>query len=239
MSKRTVTTQTELDAAIAAKIDWIEVNSPAGVWLEVRKSGSSTVTAYGSSTVTACGSSTVTACGSSTVTAYGSSTVTACDSSTVTACDSSTVTATPYAAVHLHSVHVHLTGGTVIDHTKVQLTDAKTWCAYHGVTVVKGVATVYKAVDDKWTTSRGTDYTPGSSPTAPDFNREDACGGGLHFGPTPSHALRYNPHATKFLAAQVALKDLVPITGDSAKCKAPGVVAPLVACDIDGRVVTS
>lgn len=43
-----VTTQSELNKAVADKVDWIEIHSPAGVLIEV--------TAYGSSTVTACGS---------------------------------------------------------------------------------------------------------------------------------------------------------------------------------------
>src|ERR1041385_3060836 len=54
MSARKVTTQAELDAAPAdAAVDWIEIRSPRGVWLELGNSGSATVTAYGSATVTA------------------------------------------------------------------------------------------------------------------------------------------------------------------------------------------
>jgi len=97
----TCTSQAELDAAIAAGESDIVINSPAGVWLDLRAPkatrvtarGSSTVTAWGSSTVHARGSSTVTAWDSSTVTAWGSSTVHARGSSTVHAWDSSTVTA--------------------------------------------------------------------------------------------------------------------------------------------------
>jgi hypothetical protein len=98
----TVTTQSELDAALKKKgYAEIIINSPQGVWLDVtggedkgvRASGSSTVTAFDSSTVTAFDSSTVRASGSSTVTAYDSSTVRASGSSTVTAFGSSTVTA--------------------------------------------------------------------------------------------------------------------------------------------------
>jgi hypothetical protein len=106
------------------------------------------------------------------------------------------------------------------------------------VKVSKGVATVYKAVNDQWTTDRGTDYTPGQMPTAPDFKPTDACGNGLHFGPTPHHALAYHHEATRFLAAKVAIADLIPITGNStAKCKAPGVVKPLVEVTVDGKKV--
>jgi hypothetical protein len=225
----------------------------------VRAYGSSTVTAYDSSTVTACDSSTVTACdsstvraydsstvrayGSSTVTAYDSSTVTACDSSTVTACDSSTVTAYDsstvtagsHTAVHLHSGYARIEGGVIIDHTAVNELDAQTWCDYHGVTVVDGVATLYKAVNDQWTTSRGTDYSPDSTPSCDDFEATNSCGHGLHFSPTPGHALYYLDDATKFVSVGVRVDELQPVTGDTAKCKAPGVATPCVEVDVHGR----
>ncbi len=204
MTSRVVRTQEELDKAIAEKVDWIEIRSEKGVWLEVTAYDSSTVTAYGSSTVRA----------------YGSS----------------TVTATSYVAVHLHDVTVHLTGGVVIDHTKVELFDAEEWCAYHGVSVENGIATVYKAVNDQWTTSRGFDYSPGALPSCTDFRDDASCGGGLHFGPTPTHALAYFREATKFVAVGVEVSALRPIVdrGATAKCKAPKVVRACAEVTIDG-----
>ncbi len=258
---RVVKTQAQLDAALKAGDDWIEIRSEPGVWLEVRATGSSTVTATGSSTVRATGSSTVRATGSSTVTAYdsstvtaydsstvratgsstvratGSSTVTAYDSSTVTAYDSSTVTATPRVAVHLHRSTVHVSGGTVIDHTDLREMDAAAWCEYHGVDVQKGVATLYKAVNDAWTTSRGFDYSPGATPSAPDWLDNTECGGGLHFSPTPTQALAYFDGATRFVAVGVQVADLRQIPGGVAKAKAPRVVRACVAVDIDGNEV--
>jgi hypothetical protein len=242
---RTVATQAALDQAIKDKVRVIEVRSPAGVWLEIGSTNSSTVTACDSSTVRACDSSTVTAydsstvtaCDSSTVTACDSSTVRACDSSTVTACDSSTVRASSHVAIHLHSSTVIPEGGVVIDHTKVDLTDLKTWCEYQGIEVDGKTAYLYKAVDDNWTTEKGFDYSPGSTPVAPDFNRRNECGGGLHFGPTPAHALAYNPRATRFVRVGVALSDLVPITGSTAKAKAKKVTDPCVEVDIHMRPV--
>ncbi len=279
MSTRIVRTQAELDKAIADKVDWVEIRSEAGVWIEVtaydsstvtacgsstvraygsstvtaydsstvraydsstvRAYSSSTVTAYDSSTVRACGSSTVTACGSSTVRACGSSTVTAYDSSTVTAYDSSTVRAYGSVAVHLHSATVKLKGGVVLDHTKNDQFDAKQWCEYHGVTVKRGIATVYKAINDKWTTDQGFNYSPGSKPSCEDWVDRDSCGGGLHFGPTPVHAQFYFTEATKFVAVGVKLTELRPITGGTAKCKAPRVVRACVEVDIDGNEVKS
>ena len=253
MSARTVTSQAELDQAIKDKIEWIEIRSPAGVLIDVpacgsstvRACGSSTVRAYDSSTVRACGSSTVRAygsstvraCGSSTVTAYDSSTVRACGSSTVRAYDSSTVRATPLVAVHLRHSTARVTGGVILDHTHVDAMGAREWCKYYGVEVNRGIATLYKAVDDTWTTDRGTDYSPGSKPSCDDWNPEPICGGGLHFGPTPAHALAYHSEATKFVAVGVRVADLVPIPGNTAKAKALRVVRACVECDINGKPV--
>jgi hypothetical protein len=263
VSTRIVTTQAEFNAASADKgVDWIEIRSPRGVWIEVRAYGSATVTAYGSATVTAYGSATVTAydsatvraSGSATVTAYGSATVRASGSATVTAYDSATVraydsatvrasgsatvTASPKVAIHLHSGYAKVTGGVLIDHT-ADLSNAADWCEYHGVKVTKaGVATLYKAVDDKWTTPRGFDYSPGSKPKAPDWSADNSCGGGLHFSPSPTQALAYHETATRFVAVGVKVADLRPILdGGTAKAKAPRVVRACVEVDIDGREV--
>jgi len=55
----TVRTQAELDQALADRADIIYIESAAGVWLELRDSGSSRVEARGSSSVEAWGSSSV------------------------------------------------------------------------------------------------------------------------------------------------------------------------------------
>jgi hypothetical protein len=260
MSMVVVKTQKQFNKALADGAECIEIRSKSGVWIEVtacdsstvracdsstvrardsstvRACGSSTVTAYDSSTVTACGSSTVTACGSSTVTACGSSTVTAYDSSTVRAYGSSTVTATSRVAVHLQTGHARVAGGVLIDHTQ-EPTDPAAWCAWHDIDVTDGIATLYKAVNDKWTTDRGTDYQPGSLPSCDDWIDNNSCGGGLHFSPLPIQALSYHPTATRFLAVGVAVSDLRPILGGTAKCKAPRVVRACVEVDIDGNPV--
>ena len=61
MSIRTVTTQSEFDQAVKDSIDYIDIKSSDGVWIEVSACDSSTVRAYDSSTVIAHDSSTVTA----------------------------------------------------------------------------------------------------------------------------------------------------------------------------------
>jgi hypothetical protein len=100
---KTVTTQQELDAALASDADIIYINSPAGTWQSDRppsrrtarppSSGSATVEAYGSATVRAYGSATVRAYDSATVEAYDSATVQAYGSATVRAYGSATVRA--------------------------------------------------------------------------------------------------------------------------------------------------
>ena len=189
----TVTTQAEMDAALAAGAETIIIRSPRGVRLTISDSGSSTVEAYDSSTVRASGSSTVEAYGSSTVEASGSSTVEAYGSSTVRASDSSTVRAGRYVAVHLHSQRVTLSGGVVIDMTAIDRADAATWCDLHGVDVLgDGKAIVAKCVDEAFNAGHShtlTAYRPGTVVEASDWSPRPVCGGGLHFGPTPGAAM--------------------------------------------------
>jgi hypothetical protein len=140
-------------------------------------------------------------------------------------------------AVHLHSERVAIAGGVIIDHT-AEPYDPSAWCAWHDVTVTDGIATLYKAVDDQWTTKRGTDYTPGTLPTCDDWRDDHDCGGGLHFSPTPIEALSYHPDATRFVAVGVRVDELRPILGGTAKAKTPRVVVACREVDIDMQPVT-
>jgi hypothetical protein len=230
----TVTTQEELDAALAADEDTIYIQSSDGVWLTLTDTRSSHVEAWGSSHVEARGSSHVVARGSSHVVAWGSS--------HVVAWESSHVEASRHVAVHLHSQRVTLSGGVVIDLTALDLSDPQQWCDYHGVTVADGVATVYKATDDNYQTGhqfhdQPTSYAPGSTPAAADWQATPYCGNGLHFGPTPGHAQAYRRDATRYLQVGVRLEEMVPIvdSGSVAKCKAPRVVTPCVEVDRYGK----
>ena len=104
MTRITVTTQAELDAALTnPKITYAEheivIDTPAGVWIEVSDDHGQDVHACGSSSVRAFGSATVRAFGSATVRAYGSASVTAGGSSSVIAGGSSSVIAFGSASV--------------------------------------------------------------------------------------------------------------------------------------------
>jgi hypothetical protein len=128
------------------------------------------------------------------------------------------VEASKYVAIHLYSARATITGGVVIDITDPDLSDAETWCDYHGVVVAEGRALVYKAVDDELASGRGFTYPLGESVACDDWRNDDQCGRGLHFSPTPNLARSYFTAATRFLACWVALADLAPI--DGTKCKA-------------------
>jgi len=43
---------------------------------------------------------------------------------------------------------------------RLNINTQKAWLLYHGLTAIKGVVTLYKRVNDRWTTDRGTDYSP-------------------------------------------------------------------------------
>ena len=238
-----VTTQAELDQALADAAETIYIQSKSGVWLTITDSGSSRVVARGSSRVVASGSSSVEARGSSrvvardssSVVAWGSSRVVASGSSSVEARGSSRVEASKYAAVHLWSQRVTLTGsGHVIDMTAIDFTDPAQWCEYYGVEVAEGIAHLYKAVDDQWTTEYGTVYAPGTTPEAPDWNTAPQCGGGLHLCASPSGSRSFKPDAARFVRCGVRLDEMVCLDD---KVKVKRVVVPCVEVDIHGDLV--
>ena len=107
--------------------------------------------------------------------------------------------------------------------------------------MVDGIATVYKALKDHYGTDRlGWEgkYAPGETPEAPDWRDDAACGGGLHFSPTPRQSSEYLEDATRWVKVGVELATLRPIRGSgSPKCKAPKVVVPCVEVDINGEPV--
>ena len=251
-----VTTQAEYDAALAAlNGEWgiIEIRSPKGVWIHVRDTGSASVRASGSASVQASGSASVRAWGSASVRAWGSASVRAWGSASVQAWDSASVRAwgsasvrawgsasvqaTPHVAVHLHSAAAVVEGGVLIDVTDADKT-GPAWLEHHGIEVAdSGLAIVYKAVDARWTTRRGFDYSPGNVLVAPDWTDRPECGGGLHFGPTPWMAKLYQPEATRYVACEVLASELVPIPGSPAKAKARACTV-LYECDEDGNRIT-
>ena len=236
MTTRVVTTQAELDAALAdgtlTEDDEILIQSPSGVWLTIGGEASAAeVNVAGESTVSVCGSARVDrVCDSASV---GSAT----ETSTVHLYDTSTLTqATPHVAVFLHSARATFAGGHLIDLTSLDLTDPATWAAHVGGETSDGRVVLYKAVDDQWRSPHGAVYTPGSETTCDDWCDDAVCGGGLHFSPSPAQAMEYHGQATRFVAVEVDVATLRPIPGGTAKCKAPS-CRVLYEVDIHGRKV--
>ncbi len=245
MSTRTVTTQAELDAALAEHVDIITINSPRGVWLTISHTGSATVEALGSATVRAWDSATVEALGSATVEASGSATVRAWDSATVEASGSATVAASgsatvrasKWVAVHLFSARATVSGGVVIDVSALDLDDLATWTEYHGATVTDGTLTAYKAVGDDWQADRkGWVYAPGATVTAEDWDAKPECGGGLHLCLTPSKSRGYYSAATRYVECLIDVTEAVVVDRDKVKARSVRVVREVT---IDGEPVSS
>jgi len=229
MSTRTVTTQAELDAALAEHVDIITINSPRGVWLTISHTGSATVEASGSATVRAWDSATVEASGSATVEALGSA--------TVEAWDSATVRASKWVAVHLFSARATVSGGVVIDVSALDLDDLATWTEYHGATVTDGTLTAYKAVGDDWQADRnGWVYAPGATVVAEDWDGKPECGGGLHLCLTPRKSRGYYCMATRYVECLIDVTEAVVVDRDKVKARSVRVVREVT---IDGEPVTA
>lgn len=241
MSQITVTTQAELDAALAAAdadAEWtyIDIHSTAGVWLELSSSPrDGEVRAFGSASVRASDSASVRASGSASVYAFGSASVHASDAASVRAFDSASVKASPCVAVHLHSARATVDGGVLIDVTGIDQTDTQQWIDYTGAdTAGDDYVVLYKAVDSELKSARGFAYPLGETVQDDAWTDDHGCGGGLHLSPTPVQASYYYEDATRFLRCRVHRVDLRPIPGDVAKAKARRVEV-LAEVDIHGR----
>ena len=255
MSAIEVTTQAQLDKALAKLKDGDWIVCLGGIWnnplvvygsapveasgsATVEASGSATVRAYGSATVRASGSATVWASGSATVRASGSATVRASGSATVRAYGSATVRASQCVAVHRMPCGApKITGGVILDVPDPATLDARDWCDYYGVEVSRGYASLFKAVDDDWSTPRaraaGIFYTVGAKIVAPDWKPTAACGNGLHASPRPMLARGYNDAATRYVQVKAKVADIVVIDN---KVKVPALTV-VCECDLNGDPV--
>jgi hypothetical protein len=135
---------------------------------------------------------------------------------------------------------ITIPGAVLLEQPKIET--AADWCDYYGVAVKRGMALLFKAVDDDYSTgfarSREVFYTPGSKPKAPDWDGGRAeCGGGLHFSPSPSLGRDFNPDATRYVACPVKLSEIVVHKNPSYpnKVKAPRVAGAIYEVDVDGE----
>jgi hypothetical protein len=145
-----------------------------------------------------------------------------------------------FAMAHVQSPRARATGGVVLE--LPDLRSVENWLDFWGVSVSSGsdqenTVTLFKAVDENFKSEKGMSYAPGETPSAPDFSTANACGGGLHLCAHPRASLNYFRSATKFVACEVNVADIVVITdsdGRSDKVK----VAKVLKCvevDADGK----
>mgnify|MGYP001606998505 FL=1 len=141
-------------------------------------------------------------------------------------------------------IHGELAQVTGVRQTRIKLKTSKEWCEYYGVEIKKGVAILFKAVDEDFSTSnarpKGIFYKPGDKPVAPDWDGGRAeCGGGLHASCYPTAALHFNSAAKKFIALPVRLTDFKPFPNAQYpdKVKFQTVAGPVWECDKEGKSI--
>ena len=120
------------------------------------------------------------------------------------------------------SVDATITGtGHVIDMTAIDLSNPGEWVEYVGASVdEEGQVHLYKAVDDNLESaySRGKFvYKIGSIVQPETWSQNNMCGNGIHLCPSPQHARDHFPGATRFL--EVTCDDATFIPIDTSKIK--------------------
>lgn len=220
----------------------LNLSGDARAWVQgtsfTDASGRATVSAWGSAHVLADGTASVEAREGTVVVARGATKVKAFGHVIVRASGQARVEAQEGVVVMRHGGDVTVSHGTVTD--AVRFESPEEWCHYYGVHVEDGVATLYKAVDEEFTSLYGMSYRPGSEPQADDWDAgERECGGGLHFSPQPLFAVPSAGAKMRFVACPVRLADIVvhPNGIYPDKVKASGVCAPVYEVDQDGAPV--
>jgi hypothetical protein len=151
----------------------------------------------------------------------------------------STANASKFAALHILSDQAQCSGGVQIRPPKIETIEQ--WCDFYGVEIKDGVVVLYKALGEDFKSPHGFDYSPGTIPIAPDWDGgKRECGGGLHFSPSPGHALAFNAAAKRFCACPIAIVDLAVTLQPSypEKVKGHRCFAPVYEVDIDRKRVT-
>ncbi len=152
------------------------------------------------------------------------------------------IKASAHVVIMVHGTAKTFIGGRRLKANKPKI--AKDWCKHYGVDVKRDIATLYKAVDDDFSTDNGrkygVSYKLGTTPVAPDWDGGKAeCGGGLHFSPHPKMALEFNASAKRFVACLVKLSEIAvyPDGLYPQKVKARGCCGPVVEVDRNGNSI--
>ena len=208
----TVTTQEELDAALAAGIIDLLIDRPDGATpLEIENKK-----------VRLRGNSSAILSGNSSAILRDNSSATLWDNSSATLWDNSSATLKKFTVAWKKSVDATITGtGHVIDMTAIDLSNPGEWAEYVGANVdEEGQVHLYKAVDDNLESaySRGKFVYKIGSIVEPEWWKDNnRCGNGIHLCPSPQHARDHFPGATRFLEVTCDAATFIPI--DTSKIK--------------------
>ena len=224
-----VTTQGQLDKALADGHTDLIVDAPDGAWLEIRYDG----------LVRLRGSSRAVLRGSSRAVLWGSSSAELRGSSSAELRESSSAELGKYTCVHVWSKMVTFTGtGHIIDVTDLDHTKLGDWLDYNSTTVAEdGLLHLFKAVDDNLCSaySRGEfAYEIGATVKPARWADGHDCGEGIHLCPSPRHARNHFREATRFLEVTCTLEDFRCIDWSKGKAREAVVVREV---DIDGAPI--
>ena len=209
---KTVTTQEELDEALAAGIVDLLIDRPDGATpldIENKK-------------VRLWGNSRASLWGNSRAVMRDNSSADLWDNSSAVMWDNSRAVLKKFTVVWKKSVDATITGtGHVIDMTATDLSKREDWTKYTGALVDEdGQIHLYKAVDDNLESAYSKDkfaYTVGSIVEPEWWDDRNVCGNGIHLCPSPQHARDHFPDATRFLEVTCDAETFVPI--DTSKIK--------------------
>ena len=209
---KTVTTQEELDAALAAGIIDLLIDRPDGATpldIENKK-------------VRLWGNSRADLWGNSRADLWGNSSAILWDNSSAILRDNSRADLKKFTVAWKKSVDATITGtGHVIDMTAIDISKREDWTKYTGALVDEdGQIHLYKAVDDNLESAYSRDkfaYTVGSIVEPEWWEDNNFCGNGIHLCPSPQHARDHFPDATRFLEVTCDAATFIPI--DTSKIK--------------------
>ena len=217
---KTVTTQEELDEALAAGIIDLLIDRPDGVVpldIENKK-----VRLWGNSSAILWGNSRADLRGNSSAILWGNSRAILWGNSSADLRGNSSADLKKFTVAWKKSVDATITGtGHVIDMTAIDLSKREDWTKYTGALVDEdGQIHLYKAVDDNLESAYSKDkfaYTVGSIVEPEWWEDNNFCGNGIHLCPSPQHARDHFPDAKRFLEVTCDAATFIPI--DTSKIK--------------------
>jgi len=150
--------------------------------------------------------------------------------------NSRATTFSAFSVIILRSPSAKASGGIIVKAYE-QPTNPWEWCKATNVIIRAGYAYLYKRVSGDLTTRNGFKYTLRTKVIAPDFNKENECGGGLHFCPTPPQCDQFRDDGP-YIKCRVPLDEMVihsrPEYPDKIKARSCYV---MYICDREGRKI--